>query len=401
MLYLFVIVAFVTNCSSDKQLIDVLPCIDVRKVYPVKKIILTDIADVTYIHLNTENADYLYRGGIKYITDSTIVVVDDASGSILFFSIDGKPKSRFNRYGNGPEEYSNKFFSIVFDEAADDVFVNIPSFFLISGNSILVFSSTGEYKRKLPLSWSALSLIDFDRQSLFLYSLQNQYRKLMREKTDVSSQSVDSSYFRISKTDGKVLTYVNFPDNVIDLTDRGGGIRRVDGYMRITNSAAGLFFCNPETDTVFLYNKDNTLTPIICKTPLVSDQNPKVILNDFVDVGKYQFIRVYTIINADHEFKIPQDERYDYLNKHYIHDKKTGEIFRQKISLPDYEGKDFFITAQKTHFNGKKTLAHFELDLIELKQANRENKLNGKLKKLVDTLNEKEDNNVLILLNFK
>ena len=176
--YLFVIMAFVTCCSSDKQSKDGLPCIDVRKNYPEKEIILTDIADVTYVHLNTENADYLYRGGIKYVTENTIVVEDDTSGSILFFSKDGKPISRFNRYGNGPEEYSSTIFFIVYDESADDVFVYMPSSFSISGHSILVYSSAGEYKRKLPLQAGVFPLIDFDDQSLFLYSLQNQGKKI-------------------------------------------------------------------------------------------------------------------------------------------------------------------------------------------------------------------------------
>jgi hypothetical protein len=37
---------------------------------------------------------------------------------------------------------------------------------------------------------------------------------------------------------------------------------------------------------------------------------------------------------------------------------------------------------------------HLELDLMELKEAYRENKLSGKLKELVATFNENEDNNV-------
>ena len=44
---------------------------------------------------------------------------------------------------------------------------------------------------------------------------------------------------------------------------------------------------------------------------------------------------------------------------------------------------------------------HFELDIIELKEAYRENKLSGKLKELAATLNEEEDNNVYIFVDFK
>jgi hypothetical protein len=41
------------------------------------------------------------------------------------------------------------------------------------------------------------------------------------------------------------------------------------------------------------------------------------------------------------------------------------------------------------------------LSLYELKQAYLENKLSGKLKELVATLNEDEDNNVLMMVEFK
>ena len=405
-LYLIVIAVSAIGCSSDNQSQDILPCIDVRKNYPEKEIILTDIADVDYLCLNSDDDDFLYKGRIHCVTENTIVVIDDSSGSILFFSREGSPKSRFNRKGQGPEEYIDAIsILVVYDEDADDVFVHQRSLFAISGNSILVYSSTGEFKRKITLpGGAAFPLIDFDDQSLFLYDMQNQQKKALRalKGTDFTSQSVDSSFYRISKTDGTVLEYVEFLCNEIDLTDFGIGNRVIHGYSRLVNSTAGLFLCNPESDTVFLYGKDKILTPIICKTPLVRNSNPRDILDDFLDTERYQFIRVQTLINSDDVLmKIPQDERYNRLNKNYIHDKQTNEIFRQKINLSDYKGKEFFITAQKTHLNGKEMLTHFELDLYELKEAYEANKLSGKLKELVATLDENKDNNVFMLVNFK
>jgi len=41
------------------------------------------------------------------------------------------------------------------------------------------------------------------------------------------------------------------------------------------------------------------------------------------------------------------------------------------------------------------------LDIFELKQAEKENKLSGKLKEIVSTLNENEDNNVYVLASLK
>lgn len=66
-------------------------CIDVKGNYPEKKILLTDIADITYLHLSTGDEDYLYkgyeegqRGGISDFKKNTVVVADAVSGSILF-----------------------------------------------------------------------------------------------------------------------------------------------------------------------------------------------------------------------------------------------------------------------------------------------------------------------------
>ena len=407
-LYLIILGVAEIGCSSDRQE-DGLPCIDVTKNFPEKEIILTNIADVTYVHLNSQNPDYLYRGGIKYITENSIVVVDVSSGNILFFSKDGNPKSRFNHYGQGPGEYSSTNFFITYDEKEDDLYVIDPGHFTIPEHSTLVFSSTGEYKRTIYLPSSPEPLVDFDDHSLFVYDMQYQYKKIRNKETDLSSQLMDSSIYRISKKTGKVLDYVEIPINTVDIIEYGNeGFTSKKLYeSRIKNCAAGLFLCLPETDTVFLYGKDKTLTPVICKTPLASNLNPILVLGGFLDAGNYQYITVEPTININEIYDlyikkgyVPKDHNKS-LVKHYIRDKKTDKIFHQKISLPDYNGKDFFIESQKTYFTGKETIFCLGLDIYELKQAEKENKLSGKLKEFVSTLNENEDNNVYILATFK
>ena len=399
-LHLLLIALLGISCSACNQTKDDIPYIDVTKNYPEKEIILTDIADITYVHLNSKNADYVYRGGVKYITENSIVVVDGSSGSVLFFSKDGEPKSRFNHYGQGPEEYPEANFFITYDEKEDDLYVIVPGYTGTSGHRTQVYSSTGKYKRTIILPACPMPLVDFDDQSLFVYDMQYQYKKMIKKETDFSSQLVDSSIYRISKKEGKMLEYVEIPITEVDIVDKGNGYRSVSDYQRIINCEAGLFLCNPETDTVFHYGKDKTLTPIICKTPLVSDLSSKLILTGFWDAGRYQYITMEPLVNY-FESNIPAAELYKSLVKYYIRDKQTGEIFRQKISLPDYKGKELIIDSRKTYFDRKVSLTYFALDIFELKQAYKENKLNGKLKELVATLNENKDNNVYILATFK
>ena len=390
--FIIVLITISLGACSDHKSSDVLPCLDVRQNYSEKEIILTDIADVTYLHLSTENDDYLYQGIIDCITDNYFIVCDRASGSVLFFSKDGKPKSRFNRKGQGAEEYIN-VMAIVYDEDTDDVFITT------TGNNeiILVYSSSGEYKRKLVIKGTFINgFLSYDDESLLIYNSNADIKRNAIDESELPEDYCDVQFIRISKADGEVLDYIELNCKKISLQDkralkgegRGGPAGRTNRFIK---NKEGLLLCNPENDTVFFYGKNKTLTPLICKTPLLDDLDPMVYMNNCVDAGMYQFTEVYIVRYEEGYFPFPV--------KYYMRDKQTGEIFRPKITLPDYKGKEFFISPlrSRNYENG----IYYELELKELKEALNENKLGGKLKELISTLNESEDNNVFIMVNFK
>ena len=386
LLYLFVLTTIIAGCSSNKQSKDNLAHIDANRNYPEKEIILTDIADISYLHLNSDNDDYLYKGGIASLSKNTIVVFDSYSGNILFFSEDGNPKSQFNRRGRGPEEYLEANY-IIFDESSDDVFVASSSPFT---DFIQVYSSTGKHKRKISLPGIGVGkVVSYDEGSLLVYDSKFELmRNMGRFEQAVSANDHDDSPFMIvSKTDGKILDYIHLPQNNIIL--RVANETSWINPCRVIRCPGGILLCNPETDTVFRYNIDKSLTPVMYKTPFVSDLDPMVILNNCVDVGNYQFIELITLSIVDRDFPI----------KYYVRDKRNGEVYQQKLVLPEYKGKVFFIGLLK-HQIDYENGAYLELDLLELKQAYRENKLSGKLKELVATLKD-DDNNVFVRANFK
>ena len=86
-------------------------------------------------------------------------------------------------------------------------------------------------------------------------------------------------------------------------------------------------------------------------------------------------------------------------DKYYVRDKETGKIFQQKLLLPEYSGKEFTISPTQTRMNLENSI-YFELDLLELKEAYAQNRLSGKLKELVATLWD-DDNNVYVIAQFK
>ena len=63
------------RCLQTKQSEDGLISFDVRKKYLEKEVILTDIADITYLHLNTDDENYFYKGSINCITENKLVVL--------------------------------------------------------------------------------------------------------------------------------------------------------------------------------------------------------------------------------------------------------------------------------------------------------------------------------------
>ena len=382
---------FATSCLPEKQSKNGLAYIDVSKNYPEKEIYLTDIAEVTYLCLNSDDDDYLYKGRIHCITENTIVVCDESSGSVLFFTKEGNPKSRFNRKGQGPEEYLFTM-RVLFDEITDDVYV------MDQLGHIQVYSSTGMYKRSLAMPQGAMplnSIVSYDESSFFFYD-ESIMMKRMAEDYNKNSDSIwVSPFYRISKHDGSVLDYLEMQIAPIFLgtTTQEGFKMPPRGINRIVKSKEGVFICNPESDTVFLYRKNQPLLPVIYKTPLVASTDPMTYLNNCVDEGNYQFMEVNTVAENEFASQLPV--------KYYMRNKNTDEVVLAKIFLPDYNGKEFdfsFRTARRDYVNGR---VYFELDLFELKQAYNDNKLSGKLKELVATLNENIDNNVFMLIEFK
>lgn len=251
----------IASCTSNNELQEKLAFIDVTEEYPEKKIELTDIAGVSYLHLNSKTDDYLYKGSIDYVTENNIIVIDRSQNSVLFFSKEGNPKSHFNRRGQGPEEYSDAA-SLMYDEANDEVFVS-PDF----SNHIMVYSSLGEFKRKINLPQVNVNgqMALFDDVSILVYDNTKLWQSTMQSNAPEVEQTIDSVFFLISKLDGTVLDYISLPNENIDLSYKNSVFTSQVNYGRVRKSADGLLLYNPESDTVFHYSKEKHLTPYIHK----------------------------------------------------------------------------------------------------------------------------------------
>ena len=377
----------IASCTSNKELQEKLAFIDVTKEYPEKKIELTDIADVSYLYLNSKNDDYLYKGSIDYVTENNIIVIDRSQNSVLFFSKEGNPKSHFNRRGQGSEEYRDAY-SVMYDEANDEVFVS-PDF----SDHIMVYTSLGEFKRKINLPQTNVNgqTALFDDVSILVYDNTKLWKSIMQSNAPDIVQTIDSAFFLISKLDGTVLDYISLPNKNIDLSykDLNSVFTGQVSYGRVRKSADGLLLYNPESDTVFHYSKEKHLTPYMHKKPILSSQTSMTVMDICMDAGKYQFIAVYPYRETA---KSPTP-------KYYMRNKVTGELFRPKVTLSDFEGKELYINPRLLNYY--EHAYHFELDFAELEEAYYKNKLSGKLKEQVASLLEDEEsNNVFVFVDF-
>lgn len=391
----------VSGCSSGERGSEELVTIDVSGTYPVKEIPATGIADISYVQLKSDKDEFVFRDSPIAITRNTFVIYDRSSGDFLFFTKEGKPKSRFNHKGNGPGEYVD-VFQALYDEKRDELF----TFFK---NKVDVFSSAGEYKRSLstPKESQLFDFLEWDDETLLIYDSSEQYRggqNQLREMTggdkgdipDVSRQDVYASPFvLISKADGAMGGYVEIPR---DSTVRLSAPFSVDGFSLVVMGQAnrmmkykdGVLLYNPETDTLFFCKKDRKPEPLWVRVPPVKSMSPIVYMNAFVEAGGYQFFETIPLV----------PERGRFPSTYLMRDKKDGSVYKQKIVLPDFPEKEITLVPRSLTKTRDAKTVFIELSADELQKAFDENKLSGELKDRVAAMGD-EDNAIYLLLSLK
>jgi hypothetical protein len=397
----FYLVLIPALCGCAHQTESHLVAIDVTRDYPEKEIKLSELADVSYVQLKADD-DYLFKGQPIVLTQNNIVVYDRSSGSILFFAIDGTPKSRFNHKGNGPGEYV-RVENALYEEAKDELYVTSSQ-----SRSIEVYSSDGEYVRTLPVPRRSYvsQFFLFDESTLFLHDNRNMQIAIRRVLSKVTGRpaaeeeaGIDSypkPFLLISKADGSPLSYVDIPENneiglVADLIADGNMIGAAPAHTnRIIPYKDTFLLCNPETDTIFLCNKDLSLTPLLLQTPSVRTLKPQVFFNNMLEAGIYQFVEYLTLTRENNRFPSTILAR----------DKESGEVYKAKVLCDEFEGKELPLSTNLAVCT-ESGIGFVEWDLSELKQALADNRLSGRLKSLVEASDENEDNNVYVLLQFK
>jgi len=286
-------------------------------------------------------------------------------------------QAKFNHNGNGPEDYIT-IDRLMYDEASDEIFV-------VSVNKIMVYSSFGEFYRSIPLleQLSLGDIVNYDFQTFLIYDYFKKY---------------PAPFSLISKEDGSVIDIIDIPvdknvspNNLYVVLQRENNISLFKGPVyRMVKYNDGFLLTDFSTDTVYFLSAEKKLSPIVVRHPTIKSMDPVVYLNGFVEAGNYEFVSSVTVRLENSKLPVT----------YLMRDKVTGSVYRQKITLNDYKGKEIMISPETIATTQDSKSGLIVLSLVELQDANKENKLGGKLKELVDNSDE-DGNDIYLLLRFK
>ena len=198
------------NRKSDNRS-DTIVTVDVRASYPQKELILQDFMDVEYIALETTD-EFLCQGMVLDIGKEIILVRNNRNdGDIFVYDRKGKGMRKFNRMGQGSEEYvSYSLGWVTLDEENNEIFIN-------DRRRIGIYDLYGKFLRSFPrregVNYSSLQ--NFDREHL-----------ICRETTvSIDEKSTESQpYAIISKKDGSMVSdirirFKNGINNIVKSSD--------------------------------------------------------------------------------------------------------------------------------------------------------------------------------------
>ena len=175
------------------------PTIDTNKKYPFKEIILNDLADITYIPIETNNHVLINNGinALSHFSDKYIIIVNYKSYDCYIFDRNGKIINFFNHKGQGPNEYLN-IIGITADEVKKEIYiVDHPQ-----KHRILVYSFDGDFIRtlSLPSNTTIGTIHNFDKETLLC---EDNNHKNGNKKP----------YFLLSKQNGRIINELNITFN--------------------------------------------------------------------------------------------------------------------------------------------------------------------------------------------
>ena len=368
------------GCGKDKQSTNELITVDVTKNYPEKELTLQDFMDVEYIPLET-NDEFVTQGKVMAIGAEVILITNWANDGNLFVfdRKTGKALKKINRKGQGGEEYVG-ITEVVLDEANKEIFV-----IAYTGSKISVYDLDGNFKRSLKRGDELyfFHLYNFNQTSL----ITNNYWVTDKPAfTIISKQDGTTKQIQIPFKE-KISMAVNYSDKAKDIYYNV----IPDNYNPIIPYFDCWVLVEQSSDTVYKYQSDHKMIPIIARTPSVQSMNPEVFLFLGILTNRYYFMET---VKKEYNFETHEG----FPTTDLLYDKQEKAIFEYIVYNNDYSEKR--AVNMKSLPVDDKIASWQSIEASQLIEDYEKGKLKGRLKEIAASLDE-ESNPVIMLIKHK
>ena len=383
-IFAIIILIIVVGCKGDKKSTDEFITVDITKSYTSKKeLILQDFMDVEYIPLET-NDNFVNQGFVMDMGKEIILVKNITNdGDIFIYDRHGKALRKFNRKGQGGEEYLY-ILNLALDEDKGEIFINDHY-----SQKIIVYDLFGNFKRRFKYQKNKEELFytdmfNYDKDNLICYNRLNK----------------EIGFVLVSKQDGSITKEIKIPFKekkslMKQLIDQSGGVYSVspDAYSSIINFKGNWILTEYSSDTVYTLLPDYIIKPFIVRTPSIQSMNPE----DFL-VLRFFSDRYYFMETVRNEYNFDTREGFP-TTSFIMYDKHENTFFGYNV----YNGD--FSTKKEIYMNFFTSLNYeigswYPLESFRLVESLKKGELIGKLKEIATTLDE-ESNRVIMLVKHK
>lgn len=388
---LFICILLITGCKKEERSVDNLIKVDVLETsYPEKELFLQDFMEVEYIPLET-NDTFLTHGFVQDVGEKYIIVKNRKNdGDIFIYDRSGKALRKFNRKGQGGEEYIN-ILGIALDESHEEIFVNSHH-----SQRILVYDLFGNYKRTLKYKATKGSLASDPLKA----EISSFYSDIFNYDKDhlICYDILNSRYpfVLMSKNDGSITKYINIPFDekrmaiAMRKDENSGLVESVSsGYYRtILSFRKEWFLLEFSSDTIYQLQPNYCLSPVFVRTPPVDSMSPEIFLMIRLLSDRYIFMET---VKNEYDF----EKNKGFSRKFFLYDKEQDEFFNYRVYNSDYSSKkEIYMNVLRPI--GGEIGAWQEIDASSLLESLEKGELKGKLENIARTLDE--DSNPVIML---
>lgn len=390
---IFISALLISGCKEEQSVSDLIRVDVLDTSYPEKELFIQDFMDVEYIPLETTD-EFINQGFVQDVGEKYILVKNRKdNGDVFVYDRKGKALHKFNRKGQGPEEYVN-ILGMVLDEKNEEIFINSHH-----TQRILVYDLYGNYKRTLKhqvgkgslesnpyssdLSSFYWEVYNYDDNNLICYDFLN-------DKTP---------FVLVSKKDGSITKKINIP---FDKKKMAIAFRKDENTGLIASASFGFyrsilsfqkkwFLLEFSSDTIYQLLQDYSLSPFIVRTPSVGDMNPEVFLMIRFQSDCYIFMET---VKNEYDF----EKNTGFPRTFLMYDKKENAFFNYKVFNGDYSiEKEIYMNVLRPL--GGNIVAWDELEAADLIESLEKNELKGDLKEIAEGLTEDSNPVIMIIKN--